>query len=213
MAKASIISYNLALHQLAVNQVLDPLIQQAVINTERAKYVPEKIKKAAYSDSYIAIKPGRYVISPCLAGKIITNLKLNPKDKVLEVGSGTGYLSAIIARLAIDITSLETDYDLFSIQEKVSRIDALLSPKAISQYPAQDSKFSAVIINGASTTIPKAVLPYLHINSRVLWFRIISPASNNGEKFLCEMTISIFDGENFSHRHIENIILYRLGEC
>lgn len=87
--------------------VSDPDVLQALANVSRETYVPAEFIHCAYADAEIPIGNGQYMLRPSLDGRILQFVDIQPQDSVLEIGTGTGYLTACISRLAGSVTSID----------------------------------------------------------------------------------------------------------
>lgn len=87
--------------------VSDPDVLQALADVSRETYVPAEFIHCAYADAEIPIGNGQYMLRPSLDGRILQFVDIQPQDSVLEIGTGTGYLTACISRLAGSVTSID----------------------------------------------------------------------------------------------------------
>lgn len=92
--------------------VFDPDVLQAFADVSRETYVPAEFIHCAYADSEIPIGNGQYMLRPSIDGRILQFVDIQPQESVLEIGTGTGYLTACISRLADSVTSIDL-YDEF----------------------------------------------------------------------------------------------------
>lgn len=93
--------------QIRVWEVLDPRVLDALAKVPREAFVPEAYRDLAFADSPIPIGFGESMLAPALHGRILQALGPSPSEAVLEVGTGTGYLSACLALLAGAIHSID----------------------------------------------------------------------------------------------------------
>jgi protein-L-isoaspartate(D-aspartate) O-methyltransferase len=93
--------------QVRTWEVLDPRVLDALCAVPREQFVPESWREVAFADAAIPIGCGQTLLAPKLHGRILQALEISPGDSVLEVGTGTGYLCACLARLAGTVRSLE----------------------------------------------------------------------------------------------------------
>lgn len=158
--------------------VLAPEILALLESTPRHLYVPEAQHKLAYSDLEIPIGEGEFMLSPKIEAKILQAIDLDPQDRVLEVGTGVGYLTRLISQLAQQVTSVEWHASIAE-QAKANLADvdnvSLHQGDASHDWPDGES-YDAILITGAMTNIPKAYYDKLTLGGRLLAFVGQSPA-------------------------------------
>jgi protein-L-isoaspartate(D-aspartate) O-methyltransferase len=98
--------------QVRAWDVLDQRVLAALQSVRREEYVPEAYRELAFADTAVPLGHGQAMLPPKVDGRILQALDLRPTDEVLEVGTGSGYLTACLAALAGRIRSLEIYPDL-----------------------------------------------------------------------------------------------------
>src|SRR3546814_13124981 len=91
--------------------VLDPRVLDVLATLPREDFVPAAHRSLAYTDIALPLARGEYMMKPVVEGRTLQALALNPGDHVLEIGTGSGYLTACLARLARDVISLAQPAD------------------------------------------------------------------------------------------------------
>lgn len=99
-------------HQLRTWDVLDDAILDAVRSLPREVFTPADFRDVAYADIEIPLPHGQRMLAPKIAGRILQALAVRPGERVLEIGTGSGYLTACFARLGAQVTSVEIFADL-----------------------------------------------------------------------------------------------------
>jgi len=99
--------------QVRAWDVLDPKVLDAMRAVPRERFVPERFREMAYSEAEIPIGNDQWMMSPSHEGRLIQALELTGDERVLEVGTGTGYVTACLAQLARDVVSVDI-YDDFT---------------------------------------------------------------------------------------------------
>lgn len=105
-------TFELARHNMIEQQirpwdVLDQHVLDVLASIPREDFVPERYRNLAFSDIAIPLGHGEVMLKPNIEGRILQALALQPTDRVLEIGSGSGYLTACLARLAASVTSVD----------------------------------------------------------------------------------------------------------
>ncbi len=103
--------------QLRAWEVLDDHVLRAFAETPRENFVPEDYRDLAFADAEIPLGRGQTMLAPKVEGRILQALKVEPIDDVLVVGTGSGYLTACLARLAKRVTSVDIFPDFVSKAE------------------------------------------------------------------------------------------------
>jgi len=99
--------FNMVEQQIRTWDVLDQNILDAVFAIPRDEFVPEDYRNLAYSDTAIPLGYGEAMMPPKLEARIVQSLNLLSTDRVLEVGTGSGYLTALLASRAGQVTTVE----------------------------------------------------------------------------------------------------------
>jgi protein-L-isoaspartate(D-aspartate) O-methyltransferase len=98
--------------QLRAWDVLDQQVLSAFAGIPREVFVPAAYRELAYADIEIPLGHGDHMLAPKLAGRIVQAVAPKPTDRVLEIGTGSGYLTAALASFACSVRSLEIRADL-----------------------------------------------------------------------------------------------------
>ncbi|MHB8255313.1 MAG: protein-L-isoaspartate O-methyltransferase family protein [Acidiferrobacter sp.] len=98
---------NMVAQQIRTCDVLDERLLERLREVPREDFVPAQHRALAFADMAIPLGRGQVMFSPMLEARLIDNLALLPQDRVLEVGTGTGYLTAVLAGLARVVYSVE----------------------------------------------------------------------------------------------------------
>ncbi len=99
--------FNMIEQQIRPCEVLDGRILELLKHVRRENFVPEKMRAMAFMDMEIPLGHGAYMWQPKLEARCLQELHLNRNDKVLEVGTGSGYLAALLSMLAGHVTTVE----------------------------------------------------------------------------------------------------------
>ncbi|HKW55649.1 MAG TPA: rRNA adenine N-6-methyltransferase family protein, partial [Stellaceae bacterium] len=95
--------------QLRPNKVTDQAVLDAFLAVPRERFVPPALAATAYVDDDLPLGGGRFLIEPMVLARLIQLAEIGPDDVVLEIGAGTGYGTAIAARLARRVVGVECD--------------------------------------------------------------------------------------------------------
>lgn len=168
---SDIARFNMIEAQVRVNDVTDARILAALDAVPREKFVPTAARALAYADVPVAVAPGRYLLDPRSFAKMLNLAQVGAGDRVLDVGSATGYSAAVLARLADSVVALEQDAELVrvasqlmaDVQGKVEVVQGGLVEGSKAQGP-----YDVIFVNGAIEQVPEAILAQLAEGGRLV---------------------------------------------
>jgi protein-L-isoaspartate(D-aspartate) O-methyltransferase len=159
-------------------EVLDPRVLEALGAVPREQFVTAAYRTLAYADLPLPLAHGEMMMKPVVEGRLLQALALQPGDEVLEIGTGSGYVTACLARLAREVVSIDLFEDF--TRDARARLDAvgagnvrLETADALSYAPSR--KFDAVAVTGAVATIPAAFAQWLKPGGRLFVVHGASP--------------------------------------
>ena len=126
---------------------------QALMEIPRENFVPEEYQKLVFADIEIPLNKTDKMLSPKIEGRILDSLDLKGHENVLEIGTGSGYLTSVLSILSNSVTSIEADEDLHNLAK--TRINKLklnnITLKHESFLPAnfQNGEFDSIIVGCA----------------------------------------------------------------
>ena len=139
----------------------------AIETTPREEFVPELFRESAYDNRPLPIGSDQTISQPLIVGLMTQALALNKRCKVLEIGTGSGYQTAILARLARRVYSVERIRELYVAAAQ--RIDRLGIANVTAQigdgglgWPEQ-APFDRILVTAAADTVPEALLEQLRV--------------------------------------------------
>ena len=139
--------------QIRPNKVTDERIMEAMGKVPREIFVPPSLKGVAYVDEDIQIAPGRFLMEPQVLARLIQAAEIEPTDAVLEIGSATGYASAILSHLAESVVAVESDPQLAEIANKTMAAleitNVAVVEGGLDKDYSRQGPFNVVFVNGA----------------------------------------------------------------
>ena len=159
-------------------EVLDPRVLDVLSRVRREDFVLPRHRKLAFADLALPMEHGESMMKPVLEGRLLQALDLQPEDEVLEIGTGSGFVTACLAMLARDVTSIDIHGDF--VERARARLQGNgLSCARIEQADAYafnpGRQFDAVAVTGAVAEIPARFREWLKPNGRLFVVRGISP--------------------------------------
>jgi protein-L-isoaspartate(D-aspartate) O-methyltransferase len=113
-------------HQIAARGVRDPRVLDAMRQVPREAFVPDDLAAQAYDDSPLPIPGGQTISQPYIVALMAEAAAILPDDRVLDVGTGSGYAAAVLSLLAEDVYSIERDPDLAATaRERLARLSCI----------------------------------------------------------------------------------------
>ena len=160
--------------------VLDVRVLDVIASIPREAFVPEALRALAYSDTALPIGHGEAMMKPVVEGRTLQSLLPAAGECVLEIGTGSGYLTACLARLSREVVSLERHADLADAAR--ARLNALEMASNIGIEQADvfawetTRQFDAICVTGAVDVVPPRWLEWLKPDGRLFVVQGRSPA-------------------------------------
>ena len=163
--------FNMIEAQIRTSNVTDPRIMAAMSAVAREKFVPSAARALAYADVPVAVAQGRYLLDPRSFAKLAQLAQIKAEDRVLDVGCGTGYSAAVLARLAAEVVALEQDADLVRIASEllanvVGKVE--LVQGGLIEGVKGHAPFDVIFVNGAIEQVPETLLGQLAEGGRLV---------------------------------------------
>jgi len=123
--------FNMIVQQIRPWEVLDPQVLEAMQRVPREAFLPERYRSLAFADTNIPLGHDQVMMTPNVEGRLLQALAIRAEDSILEIGTGSGYLTACLARLGRHVTSIEI------LPELAAAAAARLSEQAIDNITLQ----------------------------------------------------------------------------
>jgi protein-L-isoaspartate(D-aspartate) O-methyltransferase len=158
--------------QIERRGIRDRRVIEAMREVPRHLFVPERFRFMAYDDSPVPIGFEQTVSQPYIVAYMLQSLKLTGLEKVLEIGTGSGYQSALLARLCEKVYTIEI------IQDLAARAEAMIEPLGLSNVKTQcgdgylgwpkAAPFERVVVSAAPGQVPKPLVEQLGPGGRMI---------------------------------------------
>ena len=173
--------------QLTARGITDPRVAAAFRKVPRHLFVPPDLEESAYEDRPLPIGSAQTISQPYMVALMTSQLRLQGHERVLEIGTGSGYQTAILAELALEVYSVERIPDLLiAAEERLSRLGYLNVHLTTSNgslgWPGH-APYDAVIVTAAAPDVPHALLDQLADGGRMA-----IPVGSAGEQMLHRIT-------------------------
>jgi protein-L-isoaspartate(D-aspartate) O-methyltransferase len=196
--------------QIRARGVSDPLVLAAMRKVPRHLFVPEDFRNSAYEDRPLPIGHGQTISQPYMVAIMTENLRLEGGEKVLEVGTGSGYQSAVLAEIAGHVVTIERKSEL---QEGAARLLAELGYANVEVIVGDGSRgylpgapYDAVLVTAGAPSVPGTLVKQLARGGR-----LVIPVGNTFHQTLTRVTLTDTGLETES---LEGCVFVPLiGEC
>jgi len=150
--------------QLRPEGVTDPGILQVMGIVPREDFLPDESRPLAYVDRAVAMGSGRFLSAPAVTGQLLTHLAPERGQRALVVGAGSGYSTAVLAALGLDVVGVESSSDLVTRARGLG-INVIEGP--LEAGHAADAPYDQILIDGAIEAIPDAITEQLADGGRL----------------------------------------------
>ena len=144
---------------------LDPKVLEAIRNVPREEFVPDTEKPEAYANHPLPIGHGQTISQPLIVALMTHHLHLDPDHRVLEIGTGSGYQTAVLAKIVSRITTIETVKPLAETAKAILERQGYRHIHFIvgdGRYGAPEhAPFDRIIITAAAEALPEALIDQL----------------------------------------------------
>ncbi len=157
--------------KISAKGIRDDNVLDAVQNVERHKFVPEIMKHHAYNDVALPIGHGQTISQPFTVAFMSQALKVNKGDKVLEIGTGSGYQAAILYKMGLEVYSIERNVDIFYQTRKLFdnmglRINTKCGDGTLGWN--EFAPYDGIIVTAGSPSIPASLKNQLVISGKLV---------------------------------------------
>ena len=163
--------FNMVEQQIRPWNVLDLSVLELLSVVKREAFVPAAYQDLAFADMEIPLGHGQCMLAPRLEARLLQDLAVRAHESVLEIGTGSGYMAALLAHRAHKVTSLELSSDLVNTARAnlrnagVQNVD-VKQADGTALTPA-DGSFDVIVLSGSVTEVPQALLQMLKVGGRL----------------------------------------------
>ena len=163
--------FNMVEQQIRTWEVLDPDVLDLLFKVKREEFVPPEHRALAFADLEIPLGHGQSMLQPKVEARILQELALKPSENVYEVGTGSGYLTALLASRARHVTSAELHPDLQQRAAATLRAAGIRNVTLLqgdsARAPLAESAFDVIVLGGSTPILPQAFLERLAPGGRL----------------------------------------------
>jgi protein-L-isoaspartate(D-aspartate) O-methyltransferase len=167
--------FNMIEQQIRPWDVLDPAVLAVLARVHREDFVPAGHEALAFVDAPIPLTDaglsGEVMLEPRIEARLLQELQLQPSDRVLEIGTGSGFMALLLSQLAATVTTIDIDARLADqARARLAKAGAqgvqVIHGDAAKQLP--EGPFDAIVLSGSVSEVPMSVLSLLAPGGRLL---------------------------------------------
>jgi len=158
--------------QIESRGVRDPKVLEAMRTVPREKFVPQSVRKHAYEDGPLPIEDGQTISQPYIVALMTELLEVGPGNRVLEIGTGSGYQSAVLAAMGVEVFTIEIRPLLCrTARERLERLGYssvhVRCGDGYGGWPAE-APFDGIIVTAAPERVPDPLLDQLKVGGHMV---------------------------------------------
>lgn len=163
--------FNMIEQQIRPWEVLDPQVLDLLFVVKRENFTPPAYRNLAFADMEIPLGEGQAMLAPKIEAKLLQELGLKKTDKVLEIGTGSGYMAALLAARAEHVVSVENRPALAEQARRnlaAAGVDNVTveTGDGTGGWPAR-GPYDAIVVSGSLPELPAALLKQLRLGGRL----------------------------------------------
>jgi protein-L-isoaspartate(D-aspartate) O-methyltransferase len=164
--------FEMVKYQVEARGVRNPRVLEAMREIPRHQFVPEPYRDAAYRDSPLPIGEGQTISQPYIVALMTELLELMPTDRVLEIGTGSGYQAALLSRLAAEVVTVERLPEVADFARKnlaalgIKNVDVIVGDGTLG-HPGR-APYQGIIITACTPEVPGPLIAQLADGGRLV---------------------------------------------
>ena len=190
--------FNMVQQQVRPWDVLDSDVLTVMSDVPRENFVPAQYKNMAYTDYAVPIGHHQEMLKPVLVGRILQALKIRHDDIVLQIGTGSGYLTACLAKLAAYVYSVDIIADFQPLAQKnltsLEIDNVTLQTGDASKGWAERPEYDVIVITGSMPEVPENYKTSLEIGGRM--FVVVGSSPSMTAKLITRVSENDWSEEN-----------------
>jgi len=164
--------FNMVEQQIRTWEVLDQRVLDLLLRVRREEYVPARYRALAFADMEIPLGHGEKMLAPRIEARMLQELALAPRDRILEVGTGSGYMTALLASLGNHVSSVDI------VPEFTQTAGAKLATHSVTNVTLETgdaargwdrhAPYDAIVVTGSMPVLPDAFRKSLRPGGRLI---------------------------------------------
>jgi protein-L-isoaspartate(D-aspartate) O-methyltransferase len=163
--------FNMIEQQIRPWDVLNLGVLELLAVVKREDFVPREYRALAFVDTEVPLPGGQCMLAPRVEARLLQELDVRKHERVLEIGAGSGYMAALLAHKAQQVSSLEIDAALARFAtanlQRAGVTNAGVVHADGSAAPAADGPFDVIVLSGSVAEVPQMLLSQLKVGGRL----------------------------------------------
>jgi protein-L-isoaspartate(D-aspartate) O-methyltransferase len=166
--------FNMIEQQIRPWEVLDQAVLSLLATVRREDFVPPALKALAFVDTQVPLGEGQAMLEPKVEARLLQELQVQRHERVLEIGTGSGFMAALLAHRAMQVHSLECRPALAAAaraslaRNGISNVQVLdVSAAAGAAGLPGEAPFDVIVLSGSVAEVPRALLAQLKVGGRL----------------------------------------------
>jgi protein-L-isoaspartate(D-aspartate) O-methyltransferase len=195
--------FNMVEQQIRPWDVLDKRVLDTLLKIPREHFVPTEQRAFAFSDTALPLGHGETMLPPVVEGRILQSLAVEPNERVLEIGTGSGFFTACLANLGHSVHSVDIYPDF--TQAAAGKLAALGIERVVLEAGdaingwASNERFDVIVLTGAVQHTPESYRQQLNVGGRL--FAIVGSEQNMSGILVTRRSNDQFDTQNLFETH------------
>ncbi|MAT56854.1 MAG: protein-L-isoaspartate(D-aspartate) O-methyltransferase [Melioribacteraceae bacterium] len=180
--------------------ITNELVLNAMLNVERHLFVPDVVKHHAYADTALPIGHGQTISQPYTVAVMTQALNPQKNDKILEIGTGSGYQAAVLSQMGVKVYTIERNNEIYNTALKLFDVLKLRIASRCSDGTIgwdEFAPYNGIIVTAGGPSIPKKLLKQLAVEGK-----LVIPVGDRKNQTL--NIITKIDEETFKIKEVPN---------
>lgn len=164
--------FNMIEQQIRPAEVLDNRVLDVIAATPREDFVPDSYRDLAFSDVNIQLPHNQQMMKPIMEARLLQALNIQPSDKILEIGTGSAYFTALLAKLGARVASVDIENDFITAAEQKLFAHGInnvtLQQEDAAHGSNQGGQFDVIAITGSLPILPENFKQQLTVGGRMV---------------------------------------------